>query len=431
MGRTNQTDSPIDDLINMVFLALARDPSEHFPPWLAELADDTADPDWVRAVDQHLLRRLTGQVRLTWQRGWQPAEVARMADREKQGSKTLRAILGDLMVAELRAYAPTTIDELWHDQLSVLGAKVWWPSDDEYFARWAERERVSRAEALSWFLRALVLMWNLPGLAQLGPLPGQARPRASRSGNGAAKSAAVDEKMLARVRNLLAKAESTQYPAEAETFTAAAQAMMARHSIDEALLSHGPQGSEDRPAGRRVLVDPPYTEPKSLLLQKIAQANRCRAVWDAEVGLSTILGYPADLDWVELLYTSLLVQAERAMVNALQGPDSARTRTRAFRGSFLQAFAQRIGERLAGATAEAMAAAVDEAESHGQGDGGALLPVLKAREEAVNETTKSMFPDLVTTKVRMKGPWDAKGWNAGRSAADLAALSGHGGELVD
>lgn len=429
MARTNQTDSPVDDLINTVFLALARDPQEHFPPWLAELAD-AADPDWVRAVDQHLLRRLTGQVSLTWQRGWQPAEVARMADREKQGSKTLRSILGDLMAAELRTYAPTTIDELWHDQLSVLGARVWWPSDDGYFARWAERERVSRAEALSWFLRALVLMWNLPGLAQLGPLPGQARPRASRSGNGA-KTAAVDEKMLARVRNLLAKAESTQYPAEAETFTAAAQAMMARHSIDEALLSHGPQGSEDRPAGRRVLVDPPYTEPKSLLLHKIAQANRCRAVWDDAVGLSTILGYPADLDWVELLYTSLLVQAERAMVNALQGPDSARTRTRAFRGSFLQSFAQRIGERLDGATAEAMAAAVDEAESHGQGEGGSLLPVLKAREEAVNETTKSMFPNLVTTKVRIKGPWDAKGWNAGRSAADLAALSGHGGELVD
>ncbi|MEP7036589.1 MAG: DUF2786 domain-containing protein, partial [Actinomycetota bacterium] len=37
---------------------------------------------------------------------------------------------------------------------------------------------------------------------------------------------AIDEKVLSRIRALLAKAESSTFPAEAETFTAGAQALM-------------------------------------------------------------------------------------------------------------------------------------------------------------------------------------------------------------
>lgn len=57
---------------------------------------------------------------------------------------------------------------------------------------------------------------------------------------------------------------------------------------------------------------------------------------------------PSDLDAVELLFTSLLVQATTAMLAAGSRQDAhGRSRTRSFRQSFLAAYAQRIGERLA------------------------------------------------------------------------------------
>jgi hypothetical protein len=42
----------------------------------------------------------------------------------------------------------------------------------------------------------------------------------------------LDQRMLDRVRALLAKAESTDFPQEADAFTARAQELMARHRID-------------------------------------------------------------------------------------------------------------------------------------------------------------------------------------------------------
>ena len=73
------------------------------------------------------------------------------------------------------------------------------------------------------------LRWLGPLEAFL-PLPGAASPHVPRA-------APVDDKLLLRVRQMLAKAESTTYEAEAEAFTAAAQQLMARPSIDEAMLS--------------------------------------------------------------------------------------------------------------------------------------------------------------------------------------------------
>ena len=51
-------------------------------------------------------------------------------------------------------------------------------------------------------------------IERLTPLPGRASASAAR------KATEVDPKLLARVKALLAKAESTTYEAEAETFTA-------------------------------------------------------------------------------------------------------------------------------------------------------------------------------------------------------------------
>lgn len=219
---------------------------------------------------------------------------------------------------------------------------------------------------------------------------------------------APDPGVLHKVRSLLAKAESTSYPEEAEALTAKAQQLTDRHAIDRAVLAAGSPATE-RPEGRAVVVEAPYARPKFQLLSVLATANRCRSVLDTGTGIATVVGFPDDRATVELLYTSLLVQATRAMLHA---GDSPRTRSRAYRQAFLLAYAARIGSRLreAAAATEAEAAA-----RHGEG----LLPVLAERRDAVDQRVAEEFPQLRRMRITASDP---AGFAAGHAAAERARL---------
>jgi hypothetical protein len=255
---------------------------------------------------------------------------------------------------------------------------------------------------------------RLPGIETLMPPPGVAEPATPEL---PADAPTVPAKILERVRLLLAKAESTPYPAEAETLTAGAQSLMARHRIDEALLTATAAGRRRLPDARRMGIDNPYEQCKALLLAVVAKANGCRSVWSKELGFSTVLGFASDLDAVEMLFTSMRVQATTAMIAEGSRPTQwGGSRTRAFRQAFLTSYATRIGERLQEASDDAIHEA---AEARAGRD---LLPVLAARDEAVEEALAQMFP---TTKTHSGGRrLDAEGWQSGRAAADLASLSG-------
>lgn len=246
----------------------------------------------------------------------------------------------------------------------------------------------------------------------------QSLPALPRLGGGAPRRHAANTKVLEKVRALLAKAESTTFPEEAEALSAKAQELMARHAIDAAMVGSGADGAgaaSDGPTGVRVPVDDPYASPKSILLAEVAAANRCRAVWSKGLGFSTVLGFEPDLEFVDILYTSLLVQATSAMVAAGSQIDrTGRSRTRSFRQAFLLAYASRIGQRLREAEAASRAAA---AEQYGP----ALLPVLADRSAAVRAAEAAAFPHLVSRSVSIS---NAAGWAAGQAAADLASLSG-------
>lgn len=73
-------------------------------------------------------------------------------------------------------------------------------------------------------------------------------------------------------------------------------------------------------------------------------------------------------------------------------------------------YASRIGERLQEATAQA---------ADGTGRAGELVPVLRTRAEHVDRACEAMFPQLVS---RRAGINNARGWAAGRAAADQALL---------
>ncbi|WP_436737528.1 DUF2786 domain-containing protein [Streptomyces sp. BBFR102] len=357
-----------------------------------------ADPD---AAGRELLRRGEEYVRLAWERGWLPADLDREARRQGL-DEAARTALAELAAAELARYG-NGLTPLWRRQLDALSAPAW--------AGTGGRDRFARATAV---LQALRMLLRLPALEPLGPPPGT-RPAAAPP---PAPGGAPGDRMLGRIRALLAKAEATGYPPEAEALTAKAQELMARHSVDEAQLSAGRAGGADAPGARRISVDPPYETAKAILLDAVARANRCQAVWNEELAFSTVVGHEADLEPAELLYTSLLVQAATAMSRAEAAQRAGgRKRTKTFRQSFMLAYAHRLGDRLAetARTATETLAAAD------------LLPVLATRDLAVTEETRRLFPRTTTTRVR--GADDRAGWDDGTRAADRAGVDGHRGRI--
>lgn len=330
-----------------------------------------ADP----GADAELGRRGEEFVAAAWRRGWQPADVVRLVRRELEDPHV------HLAAALIRAQAgrDRPRGRRWADQLAAL------PTGPD-----RATDRFSHATTVLELYRLLL---RLPSLEPLDDEPRRAPgPAASR--------------MLTRIRALLAKAEATGYPEEAEALSAKAQELMARHSVDEALLA-AEAPAPDAPGACRIGVEPPYEQAKAVLLDAVATANHCRAVWNEPLGFSTVVGFEADLEAVELLYTSLLVQATHAMTRAEAAQRAGgRKRTKTFRQSFLAAYAHRVGDRLAAA-----------AETQVTQD---LLPVLATRAIAVTGRLETMFPQTTTT--RLRGVSDAAGWTEGARAADRAQV---------
>jgi hypothetical protein len=357
-------------------------------------------------VSATLVQRLATAVGNAWMRGWQPADVTR-AVRRAHGVRHARLVVD--MIAERMAGQPAdTVDDRWAAQLRTLDARVWWTGGDAYLERWAAREGVEPIMATRYAVEVLAAVEALPGLPRLLPPPGigPVRRAPRRSGRDAAS------RMLERVRSLLAKAESSEFASEAEAYTAKAQELIARHSIDHALLHRG--DDRDQPVAVRVTVDSPYEEAKALLLQKVAEATMCRSVWSAEFGFATVFGFTADIAAVELMYGSLLVQGTATMVREGSGG-----RTKSFRQSFLYAYAVRIGQRLRTATDDARTDARTDAETGAGTD--ELLPVLASREQAVEERVAEVFAKFTSRRPRIN---DERGWISGTAAADRARLEG-------
>ena len=230
----------------------------------------------------------------------------------------------------------------------------------------------------------------------------------------AAMNSHDQSRMLETIRGLLAKAESSEFGPEAEAFTAKAQELMAAHSIEMAMLddrSRRANGAE--PASIRVKIEPPHAEPKVHILAVSAEANHCQVIWSRHEGVAVVFGFDHDLAALELLYTSLLLQATRAMTSQGSQTDwSGRNRTRSFRRSFLMGYANRIGWRLR----EAASASVSAAEAT---FGSELAPVLAKREERVEAAVRSAFPEVGTMRTSTS---NMSGWFAGEEAADQADL---------
>ncbi|PKV99164.1 DUF2786 domain-containing protein [Nocardia fluminea] len=326
--------------------------------------------------------------------GWLPRDVHEAARRRVDEFAV--SYLTDLMADHRADFPADSVDEIWQSQLDALGATVWWSTERPHLDQWADRALLTGEEALTCALTALALLIQLPKLEQIVALPG--------THGLTARHHHVDERTLGRVRGLLAKAESTSFAEEAETLSAKAQELMTKYAIDRALLD-AQRTDPDLPAARRIWLETPYTDAKALLIDMVTRANRARAIFVADWGFVTIVGDDPDLDAVEILSTSLLVQATRTMIDNATTEES---RSRHYRKAFLTAYAIRVGERLAEAAAATIADSPDPTR---------LLPALASHQQRVDRAFDTYFPTARTRGITIRS---AEGWTAGTEAADRA-----------
>ena len=226
----------------------------------------------------------------------------------------------------------------------------------------------------------------------------------------------ANDAMLQKVRALLAKAEATPFEAEADAFTAKAQELIVRFRIDRVLLDKERARTGGSAVARRIDLEDPYLKAKVVLLSNIADANQCRVIWPKPQRFVHVFGVADDIDAVEELFTSLLLQATGALLRAGSKQDEfQRNRTAAFRRAFLLSFALRIGQRLAETVEATVEAAAAETSV-------ALVPLLAARAEASEALARETFPRVRPLRASVS---DAEGWHAGSAFADQADLSRH------
>ncbi len=233
-----------------------------------------------------------------------------------------------------------------------------------------------------------------------------------------------DDAVLRRVRALLDRAEGTTFEAERDACLAKAQELMVRHAIDEALVDRA-RGAAD-PVARTVeyATTRGYVSLRRDLLARLAEANRCRAAFhpnrEGGVQRAVLVGYPVDLDWVEMLYTSLLLQLMAAAERAWSSPGPHRATTRrSFLTSFGHGFVAQVAERLRAVTRTAERAAADTRP-------GTQL-VLRDRSAEVDRHFVELFPR--TRSLRANVHWSVEGEQAGREAGRRADLGAPGRTL--
>ncbi|MFC6018879.1 DUF2786 domain-containing protein [Plantactinospora solaniradicis] len=219
----------------------------------------------------------------------------------------------------------------------------------------------------------------------------------------------MSDAMLSKIRKLLAKAEDHACTAaEAEAFTAKATELIARYGVDRALLAARDPGTD--PVGDRIVdVPSPYALDKAGLLAGVADALRCRSVRRRgdDGFVMHLFGFSSDLERVDVLFTSLLVQAAYGL-SAARVPLGEHPA--AFRRSWLAGFSGAVAGRLR----QAEEAATSTPPS---GSAPSLALVLADRSARVEQRLAETYPRLRTAaRRRLLGGGLDQGAAAGRRA---------------
>lgn len=219
----------------------------------------------------------------------------------------------------------------------------------------------------------------------------------------------AEDKLLARIAALLRQAEGTDNPHEAEAFMTAAQRLATATSIDLAVArSHtAKREAAQAPTQRTVTIGEAGSRGLRTYVQLfavIAHANDVRCDVASNSTYVYAYGFREDLDAVEALYASLVVQMVRTCDGYLATGAHRPTPTITARLNFQLAFGSRVGARLAEAREAARAEAVRRPETS---TGTALA--LRNKEIELHNHYRSVS--------RARGHWRAARADAGYSSA--------------
>jgi hypothetical protein len=205
------------------------------------------------------------------------------------------------------------------------------------------------------------------------------------------------EDVTEKISKLLAKAERTDNPAEAEAYSAKAIELMTKYAIDMALVQSTKTVKTDVITRRDIpLTGLQYPQVRVNLASVISRAFRCEPVltqrWSMEDGkkvrirVLTVLGFESDINHVVALFHSLLIQQTNGMLST---PIPEWTHGKTFRQSFAIGFNHAIAQRL------------HEMNNRARNDAKATNPgtdlVLADRTQMVKAELNRAFPRLRTT----------------------------------
>lgn len=214
--------------------------------------------------------------------------------------------------------------------------------------------------------------------------------------------------LIHKVRKLLAMAEGTVNPNEADAFSRKAAELIAVHRIDPERLRA--ESRHDLDVIEVELGRGAYVRGRLALLGAVGDAHGCKVVYEVRrIGtVAFVAGYRSDLETVTLLYHSLHTQASSRMAAERRATAAA---TQQWRRSFLFGYADQIRTMLRQSADEAHRQSVAT---------GTALPALRARDRRVEEFSRQRFGRVVAAR-RPKAAI-ATGWEAGRDAATRADL---------
>lgn len=229
-----------------------------------------------RAVDAIFASLLPGM----FAGGWAPIDLYEVSRRRADAAAS--SYLIDAVAAVTAEYPDQLVDPRWLAQLDQVEGRLWWDRRRPQLGQWAARHGRARHDALTMVIELLAVCDALPRIEEVLPPPGTPRVGSVRPID------AAQERILAKVRALLAKAESTDFDGEAEALSAKAQELMSRYALDRAMLDHD-RGARQHATLCRIWLDNPYITAKAMLVDAVASSNRCRTVLDNRFGSMTIV----------------------------------------------------------------------------------------------------------------------------------------------
>lgn len=207
-----------------------------------------------------------------------------------------------------------------------------------------------------------------------------------------------------KINKLMAKAERTEFPEEAELFLAKAQELMTEYSIDEAMLRVSKPTVTEEIAELKLVYTGGMRKALYMLGHRLAEYNGCRAFFTDKRGAKprnitvTVIGFPKDLERIELLDTSLKLQCAVALKRFVKenvDPSWHRGYKRNEKREFVIGFVEGVAVKLKLAEEKAVKEAAEE-----KGTGVELA--IRSRKDQVDDWTDTAYPNLRSIRSRMQ-----------------------------